>query len=87
MIRQADGRMVARQLPSEAESSFNFPEGMDLQQATLAVIDAMRFHMDRDAFPVWIESDSRDLKRLLCDHYGVAITNKRPGDWAIRGAV
>lgn len=79
----ADGRQFFRSLPGEATTKLLYPEGMSLEDAALATIDALKYHMGRDTIPAWIESDNKELHKLLCKHFGIKMTAKRPADWAM----
>lgn len=72
-----------RSLPGEATTTLYYPDGMSVQDALLATIDALKHHMDGGAVPAWIESDNKELRKLLCKHYGVKMTAKRPARWGM----
>jgi hypothetical protein len=82
-IRDSEGRRVTAALPPEGITEFLFPEGISIDDATVSVVDAMNYHMERDAKPVWIESDNKPLHKALCRHYSIKMTAKRPGDWGV----
>lgn len=77
---------VLRPLGGETITRLLYPDGMGVEEAALCTIDALKFHMERGALPAWIESDSKPLHKLLCKHYGINTTAKRPGDWGMAPA-
>lgn len=78
-----DGRQFFRALPGEAVTKLLYPDGMSIEDAALATIDALKYHMARESVPAWIESDSKELHKLLCAHFKIKMTAKRPADWAM----
>lgn len=85
-LRLESGTPNVRYLPYEAETRFVYPDGMSLHDAVLATVDALSSHMGRGHVPAWIESDSTELQRLLCGHYGINKIERRPGDWGSKGS-
>lgn len=86
-----DGATVVRQVlrpiaNPEAVTRLFYPDGMSVEDAALATVDALKYHMDRDAVPAWIECDSKELHKVLCQHYGLKTTAKRPGNWGMTPA-
>ena len=60
-----------------------YPDDISIEDATLATIDAMKYHMQERSIPDWIESDNKVLHRTLCKYYGIKATVKRPGGYGM----
>lgn len=77
------GEQTARELPGQRVTKVVFPEGMDLTEAFLTTVGALKHHMKSGATPTWIDTDSDELKALLKDHYGMLAKEMRkaPRGW------
>jgi hypothetical protein len=63
----------------EFTTVFKFPTDHTPEAAAQDVVGAMRNHSDEP--PVWVESDNKRLKDILCDHYGVDKRKKQTAAW------
>jgi hypothetical protein len=79
---------VYRRMGGRRVTSFHFPDGITPREAALHVLDALPRHMEgrdgdgNEIRPAWFESDNKDLSKMLCQHFGIAIkNNKRPPNW------
>lgn len=74
------GDTVYVSLSGPRVTTFRFPEGLSVEVATIAVVDAMQAH-STDA-PAWVDGNPAALVKKLCAHYGIAAKdNKRPAYW------
>jgi len=71
-----------REIPGEQVTRIVFPAGLGLQDAMATTLAAMTYHLDREHYPAWVESDSPGLVTLLTEHYSIQPSaNIRPADW------
>lgn len=83
-IKQDDGSFVYEPVEGTQVTTFEFPEGIPLTEALLAVRDAWKYHsaLDADdlpAKPEWVESDSAGLATLLAEEFGGIPTSDPDG--------
>jgi len=77
-----EGELRARPLPGERTTTLSYPPNIPLLEAFTTTLAALKRHMEEGASPVWIESDSKSLRKLLVEHYGLQITKAdRPEGW------
>lgn len=76
------GELKSRPLPGERTTTLSYPKGISLLEAFTTSLEALKRHMEPGATPVWIESDSKSLRKLLVEHFGLQITKaNRPKGW------
>ena len=77
-----DPEVRFRDVEGERVTRLTFPEEIGLQEAFSNALAAASHHIQADAAPIWIESDSDGLLALLLEHYGIPPKkNKRPASW------
>ena len=82
-----EGKLVLKPYPGEHVTRITFPPGTSPQQGLILTIKSLERHMEHGATPVWIESDDKQLRKLLVDYYGLQITKaNRPDNWGQNGA-
>ena len=77
-----EGALRSRPLPGERTTTVSFPPEISLFEAFSTTLAALERHMEPGTTPVWIESDSKPLRKLLVEHFGLKITKAdRPEGW------
>lgn len=82
--RLDDGTVEHADVEGKQVTTFEFPEGLTLGDALLAVRDAWGYHAKKNddgvpAKPAWVESDSEGLTALLAEEFGCPTIV--PNDW------
>lgn len=69
-----------RPLKGQRVTEVVFPEGTTINDAFTTTVAALSAHMEEDAVPAWVVSDSKGLQALLAENWGDIPTTK-PAKW------
>lgn len=74
--------VLYRTVEGERVTRIVFPEDTGTQEAYASAVAALSHHIEYEAKPAWIETDSPALLTLLLEHYGInEKKNVRPATW------
>ena len=81
-VSDDDGKVTYQRYPGERVTRIDFPEGISVSEAHGIALAALGHHMEQDAVPRWVDSDSESLSMLAMEHFDLPRQSLgRPPSW------
>jgi hypothetical protein len=81
-VDSASGTQQVRTLEGARTVRLSVPGDRAPMTALQEIAGALNWHLASGTTPVWVESDSEEMRKAVAQHFGLPVTkSRRPKDW------